>query len=90
MVQTVDALVEATGRDTARRVLDCVGRGDLLTRRPEAMVDEREFTALIGTLRRELGPELSASILASAGERTVPPEHFDYPSQLSPPDRERF
>jgi len=27
---------------------------------------------------------------ASAGERTVPPEHFDYPSQLSPPDRERF
>ena len=70
MVQTVDALVEATGRDTARRVLDCVGRGDLLTRRPEAMVDEREFTALIGALRRELGPDLSASILARAGERT--------------------
>jgi len=70
LIQTVEALVEAQGRDAARRLLSRGGRGEWLTRQPETMVDETEFTALIATLRRDLGPERSASILARAGART--------------------
>ena len=70
LIQTVEALVEVAGIDATRRVLTAGGRGELLTQRPVAMVDENEFVALIATLRRELSPDVAESILGRGGERT--------------------
>lgn len=70
VLQTEAALTEAGGPALARRVFARAGLGDLLARRPEAMIDEALAKALFDALFAELPADAARDVAGRAGRLT--------------------
>lgn len=70
IIQTVTVLRERRGAE-AEELLVTWGRGDLLTRLPDAMVEEREVSHLCARVIEGLGPDEGLAVLERSGSRTA-------------------
>ncbi len=71
IIQTVAALQELLGDEGARGVLVRGGAGDLPDHLPHALIDEREFHALVELLIEQIGSERTNQVMERSGQLTA-------------------
>ncbi len=70
VIQTVNALTELRGPGLCAQLLERIGKPWLLSYRPGAMIDEREFVELYHDLLGALGRAETSRVMARAGTLT--------------------